>query len=195
MNAHQLDILGESKEHLDLKFDWNNIAHTHLAYPNVAPEKFCSTDPEQDAESFIQLVKQKIIFHLGEAPGDADDLANYTFMKKILLSFLLRGPATEWYENNITIAATWENIRTIFITRFSDGRNKFRYRMEVEHCTRGDGEEIRKILHRIGRTVDKGWPDDKNAIEAAQQNAERDAEARQRRQKHIDFSLKGRRPS
>ena len=47
--------------------------------------------------------------------------------------------------------------------------------MEVEHCIRGDGEEIRKIIHRIKRTVDKSWTDDMNGIEAAQQNAEQDA--------------------
>ena len=66
--------------------------------------------------------------------------------------------------------------------------------MEVEHCIRGDGEEIRNFLHRIKRTVDKGWPDDLNGIEAARQNAERDAQGRKRRQRYIDYSLKGLRP-
>ena len=70
----------------------------------------------------------------------------------------------------------------------------FRYRVEVEHCIRGDGEEIRNFLHRIKRTVDKGWPDDLNGIEAANHNAERTAQGRQRRQKYIDYSLKGLRP-
>ena len=102
--------------------------------------------------------------------------------------------AAEWYESNITNAATWENVRTNFITRFLDGRNKFRYRMEVEHCIRGDGEEIRNFLHRIKRTVDKGWPDDLNGIGAAQQNAERAAQWRQRRQRYMDYSLRGFRP-
>ena len=32
--------------------------------------------------------------------------------------------------------------------------------MEVEHCIRADGEEIRNFLHQIKKTVDKGWPDD-----------------------------------
>ena len=82
----------------------------------------------------------------------------------------------------------------IFIARFPDGRNKFRYRMEVEHCIRGDGEEIRNFLHRIKRTFDKGWPDDLNCIEAAHHNAQREARGRQRRQRYIDFSLKGLRP-
>ena len=100
-----------------------------------------------------------------------------------MFSSLLRGPAADWYENNITIATTWENVRTKFIIRLSDGRDKFRYRMKVEHCIRRDGEEIRKIFHRIKRTVDKGWPDDMNGIDAARQNVEREAQARQKRTK------------
>ena len=63
--------------------------------------------------------------------------------------------------------------------------------MEVERCVRREGEEIRNFLRRIKSTVDEGWPDDMNGIEAAQQNAERDAQAQQRRQQNIDYSLKG----
>ena len=118
------------------------MAAAHLAYPDLAVDKFSGTDPDQDAEPFIQLIERKLNFALGDAPGDTGELANYTFRKKAVFSSLLRGPAAEWYENNITNATTWENVRTNFITRFSDGRNKFRYRMEVEYCIRGDGEEI-----------------------------------------------------
>ena len=163
------------------------MAAAHLAYPDLAVDKFSGTD----AESFIQLIERKINFALRDEPADAGELVNYIFRKKALFSSLLRGPAAEWYESNITNATTWENVRTNFITRFSDGRNKFRYRMEVEHCIRGDGEEIRNFLHRIKRTVDKGWPDDVNGIEAAQQNAERAAQGRQR---YMDYSLRGLRP-
>ena len=109
----------------------------------------------------------------------------------MLFSSLLLGPAAEWYENNITNATTWENVRTNSITRFSEGRDIFRYRMKKEHCIRSDGEEIRNFLHRIKRTVDKGWPDDLNGNEAAQHDAEREARARQRRQRYIDYSLIG----
>ena len=170
------------------------MTNTHLAYPDQAIDKFSGTDPDQDADSFIQLIERKINFALGDAPADAGELVNYTFRKKALFSSLLRGPAAEWYESNITNARTWENVRTNFITRFSDGRNKFRYRMEVEHCIRGDGEEIRNFLHRIKRAVDKGWPDDLNGIEPVHYAAEREAQGRQRRQRYIDYSLKGLRP-
>ena len=81
-----------------------------------------------------------------------------------------------------------------FFTSFLNGRNKFRHRLEVEHCVRRDGEEIRNFLHRIKKTVDKGWPDDMNGIARAQQNAERHAPARQRRQRCMDYSLRGLRP-
>ena len=64
----------------------------------------------------------------------------------------------------------------------------------MEFCIRGDAEEIRNFVHRIERTVDEGWPDDMDGTEAGKQNAERDAQARQRRQRYIDYSLTGLRP-
>ena len=66
--------------------------------------------------------------------------------------------------------------------------------MEVEHCIQADGEEIRNFFHCIKKTVDKGWPDDMAGVEAAEQAAERTAQARQRRQRYIDYTLKGLRP-
>ena len=66
--------------------------------------------------------------------------------------------------------------------------------MEVEHCIRGDGEEIRNFLYRIKRTVDKGWPDDMEGIAPADHGAERADQGLQRRQRYIDYSLKGLRP-
>ena len=140
------------------------------------------------------MIERKINFALGDAPANPDALANYNFRKKALFSSLLRGPAAEWYGSTIEAATPWEDIRTNIITRFFDGRNKFRHRLEVEHSVRRDGEEIHNFLHRIKKSVDKGWPDDMNGIARAQQNAEPDAQARQRRQRYIDYSLKGLRP-
>ena len=37
------------------------MANTHLAYPYLAIEKFSGTYPDQAAESFIQLIDEKII--------------------------------------------------------------------------------------------------------------------------------------
>ena len=53
--------------------------------------------------------------------------------------------------------------------------------MEVENWIRADGEEIRNFLHRIKKAVDKGWPYDMAGAVAADQAAERTAQARQRR--------------
>ena len=66
--------------------------------------------------------------------------------------------------------------------------------MEVEHCIRADGEEIRNFFHRIKKTVEKGWPNDMAGVVAAEQATERTTQARQRRQRYIDYTLRGLRP-
>ena len=171
------------------------MANAHLACPDLALDKFSGTDPVQDAEAFIRLIEYKINFALG-TELEAGELEHviYIFRRKTLFSSLLRGPAAEWYGSTIQDAKTWDEVRTLFITRFSDGRNKFRHRMEAEHYIRADGEEIRKFLHRKKKTVDKGWPDDMVGIAPGDQDAERTAQARQRRQRYIDYTLKGLRP-
>ena len=68
------------------------MAATHLAYPDLALDKLSGTDPDQDAESFKQLIERKINFALGDAPANPDALVNYNFRKKALSSSLLRGP-------------------------------------------------------------------------------------------------------
>ena len=167
------------------------MANAHLAYPDLALDNFSGTDPDQDAEAFIRLIECKINFALGTEPdAAADEHVFYLLRKKALFSSLLKGPAAEWYASTITNAMIWNDGRTLFITRFSDGRNKFRHRMEVEHCIRADGEEIRNFLHRVKKIVDKRWPDDMVGIALGDQNAERTAQARQRRQRYIDYTLK-----
>ena len=158
----------------------------------MALDKFSGTDPDQDAEAFIRLIECKINFALGTDPDEEHVI--YLFRKKAVFSSLLRGPAAEWYGSTIQDAMTWNEVRALIVTRFSDGRNKFRHRSEVEHCIRIDGEEIRILLHGIKKTVDKGWPDDMAGVVAAEQAAERTAQARQRRQRYIDYILKGLRP-
>ena len=171
------------------------MANAHPVYPDLALDIFSGTDPDQDAEAFIRLIEFKINVALGTEPDAADDEhVIYLFRRKALFSSLLRGPTAEWYASTIKDAMIWNDIRTLFITRFSDGRNKFRHRMEIEHCIRADGEEIRNLLHRIKKTVDKAWPDDMVGIAPGDQNAEPTAQARQRIQRNIDYTLKGLRP-
>ena len=171
------------------------LANTDLAYPDPALDKFFGTDPDQDAEAFIRLIECKLNFALGTKPDEADaEHVIYLFRRKALFSSLLRGPAGERYGSTIQGAMTWNEVRTLFVTRFSDESNKSRHRMEVEHCIRADGEEFRNFPQRIKKTVDKGWPDDMAGVVAAEQAAERTAQARQRRQRYIDYTLKGLRP-
>ena len=168
------------------------MAKAHLAYPDLALEKFFGTDTDQYAEAFIRLIECKNNFSLGTEPEVAElEHVIYLFRKKALFSSLPRGPAFEWYGSTLQDTRTWDEVRTLLITRFSDGRNKFRQKMEVEHCIRADGEESRNFLHRIKKTVDKGWPDDMVGIDFADQNAERTEQARQRRRRFIDYTLKG----
>ena len=105
------------------------MAETHLAYPDLALEFFSSTDSDRDAESFIQLMERKINCALGDATANPHALVNYTFRKKALFSYSLRGLAAEWYGGSIGAATPWDDIRTNFITRFSDGQTKFRHRL------------------------------------------------------------------
>ena len=59
------------------------MAATHLAYPDLALDKFSGTDPDQDAESFIQLIERKINFALGDAPANPDALATTISAKRL----------------------------------------------------------------------------------------------------------------
>ena len=55
------------------------MANDHLAYPDLAIDKFSGTDPDHDAESLTQIIARKINFALGDTPGAAVELASYTF--------------------------------------------------------------------------------------------------------------------
>ena len=104
------------------------ITAINLAYPYAASDKFSCTEPDKDAETFLQLTEA---------------------------TTLLNG------------------MKMNFITRFSDGRNKFRHRFEVDHC----------------------WPDDINGIPNAQQNAERATRQRGQKQRYMDYNLRGLKPN
>ena len=61
-------------ERLDLKFNWNVLAATHPADFDLIIDKWFGTDPDQNAESFIQLIERNINFADGDAPGEADEM-------------------------------------------------------------------------------------------------------------------------
>ena len=47
------------------------MAKSHLAYPDLAIDKFSGTDPDQNIDTSIQLIERKINFSRGDALGDA----------------------------------------------------------------------------------------------------------------------------
>ena len=170
------------------------MAAVHLAYADLALDKFSRTDVDKDAESFIQLIERKNNFAPWGAPANPNALANYTFRKKAMFPSLLIDPAAEWYENIIEAATPWEDIRINFITRFSDRRNKFRHRMEIERCIGRDGEKFRSFVRIIKQNLDKSWPDNMSGIAGPRKAAERAAQSRHRRQRYNDYCLRGLRP-
>ena len=104
------------------------ITAINLAYPYAASDKFSCTEPDIDAESFLQLTEATTL---------------------------------------------WNGLKMNFITRCSEGRNKFRHRLEVEHC----------------------WPDDTNGVPNAQQNVKRTTQKRQQKQRYMDYNLRGLKPN
>ena len=91
------------------------VAANHLAYPYVSSYNSSCTEPDRNADSFLQLTE---------------------------------------------VATLWNLTKMNFFTGSSDGRDKFRDRLEVAHC----------------------WPDDMNGIPNAQQNAERATQKTQQKQ-------------
>ena len=166
------------------------MAENTVSFPDLALDKFSGNDPDQDAKSFLLTVENKINFSLGSRPADNAERARYLFRKKALFSSLLRGPAAEWYADSINNAATWDQIRTAFIDRFSDDRDKYRHRITAENCVRGNEELIKNFYHRVKNAVDKGWPLNPNG----NQN-ERDNQQNQRKAKYIEFTVRGLKPT
>ena len=125
------------------------MAENKLSFPDLALDNFLGDNPDQDAKSFLLTVENKINFSLGSQPTDNTERAGCLFRKKLFCS-LLRGPAAEWYADSIGDAATWGQIRTAFIDRFSDHRDKDKHRITTENCVRGN-EELRKKLSPSGK--------------------------------------------
>ena len=132
------------------------MAENTVSFPDLALDKFSGNDPDQDAKSFLLIIENKIYFSLGSRPTDAPERTRYLFRKKAIFSLLLRRSAAEWYADTTVDAATWDQIRTSFIGRFSDDRDKYRHRITAENCVRGNKELIGIFYHRVKSAVDKG---------------------------------------
>ena len=90
------------------------MAQPHLAYPDLALDKFSGTDPDQDAEEFMRLKECKSNFSLGTEldPAAAEHVINL-FRKQALFSSIQRGPAAELYGSTFQDAMTWNALRTL----------------------------------------------------------------------------------
>ena len=166
------------------------MAENTVSFPGLPLDKFSSNDPDQDAKSFLLTIENTINISLGSRPTNMAERTRYLFRKKALFSSLLRGPAAEWYADSIINAATWDEIRTAFIDRFSDHRDKNRHIIKAENCVRGNEELIKNFYHRIKSAVDEGWPLDPNGTQA-----ERDHQQNQRNAKDIEFTVRGLKPN
>ena len=79
----------------------------------------------------------------------------------------------ETFLQQMEAANLWNEKKLNFGIRFSDGRNNYRHRLEFEQC----------------------WSDDMNSIPNAQQNAERATPKSQQKQRYMDYSPRGLKPS
>ena len=80
-----------------------------------------------------------------------------------------------------------------FKKRFTDGKDQFRFRLEVENTFRQEGELIKNYIHRIKSEVDEGWPEKIPASFEGDDNIRKEniIQHRQRSQKYIDFAIRG----
>ena len=51
------------------------MVQNSVSFPDLALDKFSGNDPDQDVESFLLTVENKIDFSLGSPPNVADDAA------------------------------------------------------------------------------------------------------------------------
>ena len=121
--------------------------------------------------------------------------ATNVFFSNIRHSFLT-DTALEWFEIEVTDATNWNNLKNEFIKRFTDGRDQFRFRLEVENTFRQEGGLIKNYLHRVNSVVDEGWPEKIPTIITGDDNIrkEKEIQQRQRSEKNIDFAMRRLRP-
>ena len=169
---------------------------TPITHPNLSLVSFSGNDPNQDATSFWNSVENKILFSLGTRPTAPAAQTSYDKRQQSLFGSLLTDTALEWFESEVTDTTDWNTLKDEFIKRFTDGRDQFRFRLEVENTFRQEGELIKNYLHRIKSGVDKGWPEKiPTSIEGDDNiRKEKEIQQRQRSQKYIDFAIRGLRP-
>ena len=158
-----------------------------VAYPDLALEKFIGIDSSEDPTAFIRLLEKKIRFSLGSRPATNENNIQtvYDDRRKALFGSVLRGPDAEWFDS-LDAALTWDEVKTQFIARFTDGKMQYRFRIEAEQLKRQPDENIKSYIHRIKTLVDKGWPTPSDADANARTECEN-----QRIGKYKDYFIRG----
>ena len=147
-----------------------------VAYSDIALEKFTGLDSSEDAQTIIDLIERKIRFSLGLGPDDAH---LFEHRRKQLFGSVLRGPAQDWF-GGLNAVIVWNDLKTQFIHRFTDGKDKYLQQIQAESAKRQDNEAINGIIYRVTSAVDKGRSH---------------LEADERAQKYKDFFLRGLAPA
>ena len=144
-----------------------------VAYPDLALEKFIGIDSSDNPTAFIRLLEKKTSFSLSSRPATNENNIQtvYDDRRKALFGSVLRGPAAEWFDS-IHAALTWDETKTQFIARFTDGKRQYRFRIEAEKLKRQPDENIKSYIHIIKTLVDKGWPTPSDADANARTSCE-----------------------
>ena len=166
---------------------------TPITHPNLSLISFSGNDPNQDATSLWKSVENKILFSLGTRPTSPAAQPSYDKRQQSLFGSLLTDTALEWFESEITNATNWNTLKDEFVKRFTDGRDQFRFRLEVENTFRQEGELIKNYLNRIKSGFDKGWPEKIPTSITGDDNIrkEKEIQQRQRNQKYVDSAIRG----
>ena len=130
---------------------------------------------------------------LGVVPTDGDEKKSYENRQRSLFGSLLTDTALEWF-NIVDEAKVLNDIKGDFLDRFTDGRDNFKHRLEVENASRQEGELLKNYFRRVKHAVDKGWPEDLTNVANADRAQEAVIQSRQREQKYIDFAIRGLQP-
>ena len=130
-----------------------------LAYPVLALEKSIGTDSSDDPTAFIRLLEKKISFLLSSRPNTYENNIQivYDDRRNAIFGSVLRSPAAEGFDS-LEAAIAWDEMKTQFITRFTDGKMQYRFQIEAENLKTQPDENIKRYIHRIKSLVDKGWP-------------------------------------
>ena len=144
----------------------------------------------------MNSVENKILFSLGTRPTAPAAQTSYNKRQHSLFGSLLTDTALEWFESEVKDARDWNTLKDKFMKRFTDGRDQFRFILEVENTFRQEGDLKKNYLHRIKSGVDKGCPDKiPTSIEGDDNiRKEKEIQQRQRSQKYIDFAIRALRP-